>query len=225
MCWPDPLPGRSRRAVVELDRPKRTGRRHGARSDPLDATRAAREALGRDQLAQPRAPGQRAALQVRLTARRAAVQAALRALARRIHLLDAEIADHTRAITSLVRAWPPDLLGRCGVARSWPPPCCGPGPILAAAAQMLPLPCWAAPHPIPASSGQTVRVRLNRSGGPPAQPGLHLVILTRRRDDPATRADAERRRAQGKTNREIRRCLVRYVARQPYRLLQATPTL
>jgi hypothetical protein len=145
-CWPDPLPGRSRRAVVELDRPKRTGRRHGARSDPLDATRAARKALGRDQLAQPRAPGQRAALQVRLTARRAAVQAALRALDRRIHLLDAEIADHTRAITSLVRAWPPDLLGRCGVARSWPPPCCGPGPILAAAAQMLPLPCWAAPH-------------------------------------------------------------------------------
>jgi transposase len=210
--------------VVELDRPKRTGRRHGARSDPLDATRAAREALGRDQLAQPRAPGQRAALQVRLTARRAAVQAALRALARRIHLLDAEIADHTRAITSMVRAWPPDLLGRCGVARSWPPPCSGPGPILAAAVQMLP--CHAGrrrTHP---------RVlRPDRPGapqpfrGPPAQPGLHLVILTRRRDDPATRADAERRRAQGKTNREIRRCLVRYVARQPYRLLQATPTL
>ena len=41
--------------VVELDRPKRAARRHGAKSDPLDATRAAREALGRDQLAQPRA--------------------------------------------------------------------------------------------------------------------------------------------------------------------------
>jgi transposase len=43
--------------VVELDRPKRAARRHGAKSDPLDATRAAREALGRDQLAQPRAGG------------------------------------------------------------------------------------------------------------------------------------------------------------------------
>ena len=32
--------------VVELDRPKRAARRHGAKSDPLDATRAAREALG-----------------------------------------------------------------------------------------------------------------------------------------------------------------------------------
>ena len=62
--------------VVELDRPKRTARRHGAKSDPIDATRAAREALGRDRLAQPRAAGQRAALAVRLAARRSAVQAA-----------------------------------------------------------------------------------------------------------------------------------------------------
>jgi transposase len=42
--------------VVELDRPKRAARRHGAKSDPLDATRAAREALGRDQLASPAPP-------------------------------------------------------------------------------------------------------------------------------------------------------------------------
>ena len=42
--------------VVELDRPKRTARRHGAKSDPLDAIRAAREALARDQLAQPGPP-------------------------------------------------------------------------------------------------------------------------------------------------------------------------
>jgi hypothetical protein len=54
---------------VELDRPKRPARRHGAKSDPLDAIRAAREALGRDQLAQPRAAGARAALQARLTTR------------------------------------------------------------------------------------------------------------------------------------------------------------
>jgi transposase len=72
--------------VLELDRPKRAARRHGARSDPLDATRAAREALGRDQLAQPRAAGQRAALQVRLTARRSAVQAATDAQ-RQLHAL------------------------------------------------------------------------------------------------------------------------------------------
>ena len=72
--------------VVELDRPKRAARRHGAKSDPLDATRAAREALGRDQLAQPRATGPRAALSVRLAARRSAVQAATDAQ-RQLHAL------------------------------------------------------------------------------------------------------------------------------------------
>jgi transposase len=74
--------------------------------------------------------------------------------------------------------------------------------------------------PIPASSGQTVRVRLSRSGDRQLNQALHVVVLTRLRYDPATRAYAQRRRAQGKTNREIRRCLVRYVARQLFRLLQ-----
>jgi transposase len=77
--------------------------------------------------------------------------------------------------------------------------------------------------PIPASSGQTVRVRLNRSGDRHLNQVLHVVVLTRLRHDPATRAYAQRRRAEGKTNREIRRCLVRYVARQPYRLPEANP--
>ena len=264
--------------VVELDRPRRAARRHGAKSDPLDAIRAAREALSRDQLAQPRATGQRAALSVRLAARRSAVQAAtdaqrqlhalvvaapdtlrgrlrglttprlvtacgrlrpqpagevetvataasLRALARRIQLLNTEIADHTRAITTLVQAWRPDLLSRCGV-----------GPIVAATV----LCAWSHPGrcptdsafamlagaaPIPASSGQTVRVRLNRSGDRHLNQALHLVVLTRLRYDPATRAYAQRRRTEGKTNREIRRCLIRYVARQLYRLLEAQPAL
>jgi len=83
--------------VVELDRPKRAARRHGAKSDPLDATRAAREALGRDQLAQPRAPGPRAALSVRLAARRSAVQAA---------------GDAQRQLHALIIAAPPALRER-----------------------------------------------------------------------------------------------------------------
>jgi hypothetical protein len=70
---------------------------------------------------------------------------------------------------------------------------------------------------IPASSGgQTVRVLLNRSGDRQLNQARHLVVLTRLRYDPATRAYAQRRRAEGKTNREIRRCLVRYVARHPH---------
>jgi transposase len=263
--------------VVELDRPKRAARRHGATSDPIDATRAARAALSREQLAQPRAAGQRAALSVRLAARRSAVQAttdaqrqlhalvtaapeglrarlrglttqqlvttcgrlrrraewdaettataaSLRALAGRVRLLDREIAEHTGAITTLIRAWRPDLLGQHGV-----------GPIVAANV----LCAWShagrcrsdaafamlgGAAPVPASSGQTVRHRLNRSGDRQLNQALHLIVLTRLAHDPATCAYAARRRAQGKTNREIKRCLVRYVARQLYRQLEH-PTL
>jgi transposase len=54
-------------------------------------------------------------------------------------------------------------------------------------------------------------VRLNRSGDRHLNQAVHLIVLTRLRCDPATRASAQRRRAEGKTNREIRRCLVRYV--------------
>ena len=69
-------------------------------------------------------------------------------------------------------------------------------------------------------SGQTVRVRFNRSGDRQLNQALHVAVLTRLRYDPPTRAYAKRRRAQGKTNREIKRCLVRYVARQLFRLLE-----
>jgi transposase len=51
----------------------------------------------------------------------AAAAVSLRALARRIQLLNTEIAEHTQAITALVQAWRPDLLSRTGWARSWPP--------------------------------------------------------------------------------------------------------
>ncbi|WP_233161075.1 IS110 family transposase, partial [Actinophytocola xanthii] len=62
--------------VVELDRPVRPARRGGAKSDVIDAERAAREALARATLAAPKTGPERAALQALLTARRSAVDAA-----------------------------------------------------------------------------------------------------------------------------------------------------
>src|SRR6478736_2129358 len=59
--------------VIELDRPKRAARRNGAKSDPLDAIRAAREAMARPRLGTPRSGGERQALSVLLAARRSAV--------------------------------------------------------------------------------------------------------------------------------------------------------
>jgi transposase len=260
--------------VIELDRPVRPKRRGGAKSDPIDAVRAARDALARTHLAQPKTGADRAALQMHLTARRAAVEAAadaqrqlhalvvtapervrakfrgqstrvmiataqgmrtsrsadaeliaaitvLRALARRIRFLEAEALEHEQAIRVLVRSWRPDLLELPGV-----------GPIVAATV----LTSWshagrcrdeaafamlAGTAPIPASSGRTVRYRLNRSGDRQLNRALHVITLSRLRHDPATRAYAEGRQAEGRTNREIQRCLKRYIGRQLYRHLEA----
>jgi len=49
---------------------------------------------------------------------------------------------------------------------------------------------------------------------------LHTIVLARLRDDPQTRAYAARRVAEGKTPREIRRCLKRFIARQLFKLLE-----
>ncbi len=264
--------------VIELDRPKRPARKARAKSDPIDAERAARDALARGQLAQPKTGRQRAALQMRLTARRAAIEAAtaaqrqllalvitapevvrarfrgqstramlataarlrpttsgadvevataltvLRDLARRSRALEAEAAQHERAIRALVRSWRPDLLELTGV-----------GPIVAATV----LTSWSHPGrcrsdaafamlagaaPIPASSGKTVRYRLNRSGNRQLNRALHTITLSRLRYDQRTRDYADRRRAQGKTDREIKRCLKRYIARELYRRLEASPS-
>jgi len=80
--------------------------------------------------------------------------------------------------------------------------------------------------PLPASSGRTVRHRLNRGGDRALNRALHTIALTRMRHCPKTRAYVARRTAEGKTTREIRRCLKRYIARQLYRTLTTamTPT-
>lgn len=259
--------------VIELDRPQRSQRRHGAKSDSIDAVRAAREALSREFVNTPRGDGERAALATRLAARRLAVDAAadtqrqihglivtapetlraklrdqtttqtvalcsrlridsrwdpttreiasvLRCLARRAAGLTAEAVEHREAILRIVNSWRPDILDNCGV-----------GPIAAATV----LCAWSHPQrvrsdaafamlagtaPIPASSGMTNRHRLNRSGDRRLNQAIHMIVVTRLRVDPATHAYAERRRAEGKTDRDIKRCLKRYVTRQLFRQLE-----
>jgi transposase len=73
--------------------------------------------------------------------------------------------------------------------------------------------------PIPASSGRTVRHRLNRGGDRALNRAIHAIAITRMRSCPRTRAYIARRTAEGKTAREIRRCLKRYIARELYRHL------
>jgi transposase len=145
----------------------------------------------------------------------------LRTLARRIQVLSEEAADHEQAILTIVRSWRPDLLVQPGV-----------GPIVAATV----LCAWshsgrvhseaafamlAGVAPIPANSGQvTTRYRLNRRGDRQLNRALHTITLSRLRHDQRTRDYVDRRTSEGKTPREIKRCLKRYIARDIFRLLE-----
>lgn len=262
--------------VLEVDRPRRPTRRDRAKSDELDAIRAAREALTREHLAQPRQRGEREALRVLLATRHSAVRSkraaitlmkgllvsaapslreglrglstkdqlarcarlrinpaqsseqratiiAIRASARRALALADEALELEREIQPIVARLAPVLLAEMGV-----------GAIVAA--QILcayshtgrirseaAFAALAGVAPLPASSGQTVRHRLSRSGDRQLNRALHTIVLCRMRDDPQTRAYTARRQAEGHTTREIKRCLKRYTARHLYRLLNATP--
>ena len=77
--------------------------------------------------------------------------------------------------------------------------------------------------PIPASSGQTCRHRLNRSADRQLNRALHTVVLSRLAHHPETRAYIARRTAEGKSAREIKRCLKRHLARRLFKLLEHEP--
>jgi transposase len=73
--------------------------------------------------------------------------------------------------------------------------------------------------PIPASSGKTVRHRLNRGGNRQANSALFHIVITRMRHDQATRDYVARRLGEGKTMGEIARILKRYAAREVFKHL------
>ena len=103
--------------VVEIDRPTRPARRDRAKSDDLDAVRAAREALGRDHLALPRARGDREALRVLTTARAGAVVAGTKA----INQLKALIVNAPQPLREQLRhATSDQQLRRCARLRTQP---------------------------------------------------------------------------------------------------------
>lgn len=155
---------------------------------------------------------------------RAAIALALRSLARRVRQLRTEADELEHELERRVRTIAPQLLAQPGV-----------GPISAAAI----LVAWSQPGrvrseaafarlagaaPVPASSGKTIRYRLDRGGDRQLNRALHTIILNRRRTDSQTKAYIARRTAEGKTTREATRCLKRYIARSLYRTLETPPT-
>jgi transposase len=80
--------------------------------------------------------------------------------------------------------------------------------------------------PLPTGSGLTSgRHRLNRGGNRQANNALWTIVLTRLSRDPRTKAYAARRTAEGKTKKEIIRCLKRYVAREIYQVITQSTAL
>jgi transposase len=75
--------------------------------------------------------------------------------------------------------------------------------------------------PLQASSGKTIRHRLNRGGDRSANNALWTIAMVRMRSEPRTRAYVERRTAEGMSHKEIHRCLKRYIVRELYPLILA----
>lgn len=74
--------------------------------------------------------------------------------------------------------------------------------------------------PIPVSSGKTDRMRLHRGGDRQANRVLHMIVIGRLKNDPRTRAYMTRRHSDGRSKKEIIRCLKRYVAREVFQALK-----
>lgn len=135
-----------------------------------------------------------------------------------------ELNDNRRQLQRIVHDLAPGLTGRKGI-----------GPVSAAQAIVSfshPGRCrneaaYAAlggTSPVEASSGKHTRHRLNRGGDRALNRAIHTIAKTRMRCCPETRAYVARRVAEGKNDKEIRRCLKRYIARQLHRHLTAAMT-
>lgn len=143
-------------------------------------------------------------------------------LATRIGALETERADNEQQMTRLATSVAPELLDLYGVGpasaavilAAWSYP----GRIRTEAA----FAALAGTAPIPASSGKTIRYRVNHGGDRRLNAALYRIVITRARGDQTTRDYIERRTRQGLSPKEIRRCLKRYLARSIWRLLNRT---
>lgn len=153
----------------------------------------------------------------------AASKLALKHLARRCQALETEITSLDAQLAQLTAAACPRLIEAFGVGADTA------GALLVAAGDnpdrfrseaAFSMLCGSSP--IPASSGKTNRHRLNRGGNRQANAALHRIVLVRLRYHQATKDYVQRRTSEGKSKREIIRCLKRYVAREIYTALTQT---
>lgn len=150
----------------------------------------------------------------------AATRTSLKRIAARCVQLDTEIADYDCDLARLVTQANPAMLQTAGVGvvtAAQLIATAGDNPQRITSEAAFALICGAAP--IPASSGKTNRFRLNRGGDRNANSALHHIAIVRLKTDPATRTYAERRTGEGKTKKDILRCLKRAIAREVFHLI------
>lgn len=156
----------------------------------------------------------------KVTTPTASAKAAMRAIARRWLALDDEIRGHVQELERLVSEKAPGLMNSHGISTMTAAEMLiliGDNPERIKSEAALAKLCGVCP--IPASSGKTNRMRLNRGGNRQANAALYIVAITRMRDHEATKSYVIKRTAQGKSKREITRCLKRYIIREIYREL------
>ncbi len=154
----------------------------------------------------------------------AAAKRALRTLARRHQALSGETTELDAELRRLCAQANPALLAATGVGTDTAATllvAAGDNPGRMATDASFAALCGASP--VQASSGQHTRHRLNRGGNRQANNALWRITMVRLTCDQRTRDDANRRSAEGKTRRDIIRCLKRYIAREIHQLLTNPP--
>jgi transposase len=147
----------------------------------------------------------------------ALAKAAMRVIAKRWLFLHEEIQTHDLELAALVELRAPKLMPAHGIGAMTAAEMLilvgdNPERIKSEAARSK---LWGV-CPIPASSGKTNRMRLNRGGNRQANAALYIVPITRMRNHEATKSYVVKRTAQGKSKREIIRCLKRYIVCEIY---------
>jgi transposase len=150
-----------------------------------------------------------------------AVKMTLRSLAKRIQILEEEIALLDAGLDPLVKQSAPTLLTRMGIETQH-----GAQLLITAGENIERLSNEAAfarlcgVAPIPVSSGYTHRMRLHRGGDRQANRALHMIAVCRLRYDPRTIDYMNRRRAEGLSKKDVLRCLKRFIAREVFKDLK-----
>jgi transposase len=150
----------------------------------------------------------------------AATKFALRSVARRHQRLSKEICELDEQLDRLVAEVAPELVAMEGVGTDTAASllmAAGDNPERLKNEAAFAHLCGAAP--IPASSGKSVRHRLNRHGNRDANRVLYVIAVCRMSRNERTRTYVVKRTAEGKTKKEIIRCLKRYIAPEVYRIL------